>query len=612
MTFDLAIVLLMLATAIAMFVIDRPRMDAVALLVLVTMPLTGIVTMNEVLAGFSDSSIILIAALFVIGEGLVRTGVARRLGDWLDAQAGNSENRLLVLLMAAVGGLGSLMSSTAVVAIFIPVVLRISRNRGMSPGNLMMPLSFAALISGMLTLVATAPNLVVNAELARQGAAEFGFFSFTPFGLPVLLLGILYMMLARRLLTTGDSDGAASNRQRPTWHEWAERYRLKERERRVFVSGESPLVGKEINELALAAKGVNIIAIERGAGRSTKILRPTPQTRIEAGDIVLIDADAPASTLETLRTTYAVESRPFDDSTDYFSDRSQEIGLVEAILPPESKFIGQTVREANISSDYHLTAIGLRHGNDVVAEGLQDTQLKVGNTLLLVGFWSDIRTLQDEIADMVVLNMPAEREDVLPAASRAPHALSILALVVALMVSGVLPNVQAALIGCLLMGLFGCVDFHAAYRSISWKTLILIVGMLPFSLALQRTGGVDLAANGVVQLVGDASPHLMLATLFVITAGLGLFISNTATAVLMAPVAIAIANDLGVSPYPFAMIVALAASTAFMTPISSPVNTLVVGPGGYSFGDFVKVGTPFAVIVAIVSVLLVPIFLPFG
>ena len=196
--------------------------------------------------------------------------------------------------------------------------------------------------------------------------------------------------------------------------------------------------------------------------------------------------------------------------------------------------------------------------------------------------------------DVVVLNMPAELEEVLPAAQRAPHALAVLGLVVALMVSGLVPNVQAALIGCLLMGLFGCVDFNSAYRSINWKTLILIVGMLPFSLALQRTGGVDLAADAVVDLVGGAAPRLVLATLFVITAGLGLFISNTATAVLMAPVALAIAKELGASPYPFAMIVALAASTAFMTPISSPVNTLVVGPGQYSFGDFVKVGAPFS------------------
>lgn len=611
MNLELALVLLMLAAAVVMFVINRPRMDAVALLVLVAMPLTGIITMNEALAGFSDSSIILIAALFVIGEGLVRTGVARRLGDWLDAQAGTSESRLLVFLMAAVGGLGSLMSSTAVVAIFIPVVLRISQNRGMSPGRLMMPLSFAALISGMLTLVATAPNLVVNAELIRQGATGFSFFSFTPFGLPLLALGILYMLLARRLLANKPDEAGALSR-RPTLRDWTERYNLAEREQRVFVTAHSPFVGKRLDEISLRKAGVNLLAIERGKGLSAKILRPMAQTQIEAGDILLVDANAPKEEIDALREAYALEPRPFGEGKDYFGDRSQEIGMVEIILPAESKLIGLTVLEARIRSGYGLTVIGLRHGSQVVTKGLLTEKLKLGDTLLLCGFWSDIGDLQDKTADMVVLNMPAEFEEVLPAASRAPYALGILGLVVVLMVSGVVPNVQAALIGCLLMGLLGCVDFNSAYGSISWKTLILIVGMLPFSLALQRTGGVDLAADAVVNLVGSASPRFVLATLFIITALLGLFISNTATAVLMAPVALAIAKDLGASPYPFAMIIALAASTAFMTPISSPVNTLVVGPGQYSFGDFVKVGVPFSIVVAIVSVLLVPVFLPFN
>lgn len=609
MNFDLAIVLLMLAAAVAMFVVNRPRMDAVALLVVVAMPFTGVITMNEALAGFSDSSIVLIAALFVIGEGLVRTGVARRLGDWLDAKAGESENRLLVLLMAAVGGLGSLMSSTAVVAIFIPVVLRISQNRGMSPGRLMMPLSFAALISGMLTLVATAPNLVVNAELVRQGATSFSFFSFTPFGLPILVLGILYMLFARKLLPGKPVTAGAISR--PTLRDWIGRYQLAKREQRVVVTARSVFVGKRIEEYSGRIAGVSLLAIERGSGMSMKMLRPTPQTQIEAGDILLVDANPPMTDIQALCETYALEPRPLGEAKDYFSDRSQEIGMVEVILPAESSLIGKTVEQARIRSRFGLTVTGLRHGDKVVTQGLLTEPLKLGDTLLLVGFWSDIRELQRDPTDLVVLNMPAELEEVLPAASRAPYALGVLGLVVVLMVSGVVPNVQAALIGCLLMGLFRCVDFESAYGSISWKTLILIVGMLPFSLALQRTGGVDLAANAVIHLVGEASPRLVLATLFIITALLGLFISNTATAVLMAPVALAIAKDLGASPYPFAMIIALAASTAFMTPISSPVNTLVVGPGQYSFGDFVKIGVPFSIVVAIVSVLLVPILLPF-
>jgi di/tricarboxylate transporter len=457
----------------------------------------------------------------------------------------------------------------------------------------------------MLTLVATAPNLVVNAELVRQGAA----LSFTPFGVPILVLGVLYMLFASRLLDA--KPVTASAPARPRLRDWIERYRLAEREQRVLVTAHSPLVGKRLDELLGRAAGINLLAIERSSGRAATTLRPTPQTEIEAGDILLVDADAPMTEIDALRKAYALEARPLSEGKDYFSDRSQDIGMVEVILPAESQLIGQTIREARLRSEHGLTAIGLRHGGKVVTEHLETERLKLGDTLLLVGFWSDIRNLQGHSADLVVLNMPAEFEEVLPAAGRALHALAVLGLVVVLMVSGVVPNVQAALIGCLLMGLLGCVDFKSAYGSISWKTLILIVGMLPFSLALQRTGGVDLAADAVIHLVGEASPRLVLATLFVITALLGLFISNTATAVLMAPVALAIAKDLGASPYPFAMIIALAASTAFMTPISSPVNTLVVGPGQYSFGDFVRVGVPFSIVVAIVTVLLVPLILPF-
>jgi len=610
MNLELALVLLMLAASVAMFVVNRPRMDAVALLMLTLMPFTGIITMNEALAGFSDSSVVLIAALFVIGAGLTRTGIARQLGDWLNAKAGSGETRLIVMLMASVAALGSLMSSTAVVAIFIPVAIRIAQNRGLAPGRLMMPLSVAALISGMLTLVATAPNLVVNAELMRQGAEGFNFFSFTPFGLPILALGIIYMLFARKLLKDKPAAESAAAA-RPTLRNWIERYQLADREQRLLVTPASSLAGKSCGDIMGRIPGVYMLAIERGSGLSLKVLRPDPHTVIEVGDVLLVDAEVSQAELEKLRAAFALEARPLTEGRDYFADRSQDIGMVEVILPAESAFIGLTIEEAQFRSRYGLTAIGLRHGNSVIRQSIRNERLKLGDTLLLIGFWPDIDKLKTESHDLVVLNMPAEFEEVLPAASRAPYALAVLGLVVVLMATGIVPNVQAALIGCLLMGLFACVDFNSAYGSISWKTIVLIVGMLPFSLALQRTGGVDLAADAVIQLVGDASPRMVIATLFVITAMLGLFISNTATAVLMAPVALAIAKDLGMSPYPFAMIIALAASTAFMTPISSPVNTLVVGPGQYSFGDFVKVGVPFSIVVAIVCVTLVPILLPF-
>ena len=609
MSFDLAVVLLLLAAAVAMFVLNRPRMDVVALIMIVALPLTGVITMNEAIAGFGDANVVLIAVLFVIGEGLVRTGVARRLGDWINAKAGTSETRLLVLLMAVVAGLGAVMSSTAVVAIFLPVVLRICQNTGMAPGRLMMPLSFAALISGMLTLVATAPNLVVNAELVRQGEAGFHFFSITPFGLPVLILGIVYMLFARRWL--GAAASAAPARRRPSLRDWIDQYQLADRGYRVRVAPHSSLVGKRLEELSLRASGVNLLAIERQSRSRARTVRPAAQTELRAGDVLFLDIRAPEVEIESLRQKYGVEILPLAAGARYLTDRAQELGMVEVIVPAESKLIGQSVLEARVRRDYGLTVIGLRRGQSVLGHGLLEEKLAVGDTLLLVGFWRDIERLQSEGGhDLVVLATPAELHDVLPAPDKAPQALAVLALIVGLMISGVIANVHAVLIGCLLMGLLGCVDMPSAYRSINWQSLILIVGMLPFSLALQRTGGVDLAADAMLQIVGDASPRLVLGALFVITAGLGLFISNTATAVLMAPVALALASDLGASPYPFAMIVALGASTAFSTPVSSPVNTLVVVPGSYVFGDFVRIGLPFSVIVLVVAVLLVPLLLP--
>ena len=609
MTIDLAVVLALLGAAVAMFAFGRPRMDAVALLMLTLLPLTGAVTMSEALVGFSDANVILIALLFVIGEGLVRTGVAQRMGDLLVARAGSSEARLIAFLMLVVGSLGAVMSSTGVVAIFIPIVLRIARNTGLAPSRLMMPLSMAALISGMLTLVATAPNLVVNAELDRAGIPGFAFFSFTPFGVPILLLGIGYMLLARRWLPdrTTKVDGIEDD---PSLRDWVQEYNLAAREQRVRIRPRSPLAGRTLEELQLRDNaGAHVLAIGRRGRFSNEIVEPKAKTRLKVGDILFIDLFAPDLDLAARREEMGLEELPATGR--YFTDRSQHLGMAEVMLPEGSALVGRTLVRSEFRTHYGLTAIGLRRGRRALGHDFTSEPLKVGDTLLLVGFWNEIRKLPRARRNMIVLHLPSELAEVLPATRKAPQALLCLALVVGLMVSGIVPNVQAALIGCLLMGVLGCVNFQSAYRSIHWASLILIVGMLPFSTALQRTGGVDLAANALLSVVGDAEPRIVLACLFGITALLGLFISNTATAVLMAPVGIAIAGELGASPYPFAMTVALAASAAFMTPVSSPVNTLVLAPGNYAFADFVKIGVPFTLVVMLVSVLLVPWLLPF-
>ncbi len=608
MNAELAIVLSFLVVAIALFVLDRPRMDAVALLMMAGLPFTGVITMGEALAGFSDPNVVLIAALFVLGDGLVRTGVAQQVGDWLIVRAGDSDRRLVVMLMLTVAGLGSVMSSTGVVAIFIPIVLRVARGTGTPPSRLMMPLSVAALISGMLTLVATTPNLIVNGALMRSGAEGFAFLSFTPFGVPVLALGVVYMLFARRWLPdAGATRDAASNR--PTLATWIERYDLAGREYRLRIGAGSALIGRRLDELDMrAVAGVNIVAIERMRRFSRDVFRPVGSTELAADDVLLIDLLAPSTTVEQLVPRYALEELPLTGA--YFSDRAQDIGMAEVMVAADSELVGRTPVEAAFRNRFGLTVLGLRRGGSAHEGLVRDERLRIGDTLLVVGPWKDIDRLRADAHDLVVLALPIERDAVLPAAGKALQAAACLGLVVVLMVSGLVPNVQAALLGCLLLGALRCMDLDTAYRAIHWKSLVLIVGMLPFSLALERTGGVDLAAETLTGLVGGLGPRAILASVFAITAVLGMFVSNTATAILMAPVALAIADELHASPYPFAMIVALAASTAFMTPISSPVNTLVVGPGNYAFGDFVRVGVPFALLVLLISVLLVPLLLP--
>ncbi|MBL0935429.1 MAG: SLC13 family permease [Rhizobiaceae bacterium] len=605
---DLAIVLLLLAAAIVMFATGRPRMDVVALIMIVALPLTGVIGVEDALAGFSDPNIVLIGALFVVGEALVRTGIAQRLGDWLVKRAGRSEARLIVLLMIVVAGIGSFMSSTGVVAIFVPIVLRIARNAAIPAGRLMMPLSVAALLSGMMTLVATAPNLVVHGELVRNGFAGFGFFAFTPFGLPLLALAILYMLVARRFL--GRSDAPTEMVRRPALGDFVKTYGLEGREHRFRVGPASPLVSDRLSAFDLrGSEGVNIIAIERTGRFGRQLMRPRAESRIEAGDVMLIDAQSPQIDIDALASRYGLQRLALGNA--YFSDRAEEIGMAELLVAPDSRVVGKTVVEARLRSVTDLAVIGIRRGREAIDAPVTEVALQGGDTLLVIGPWRAITRLPGGAERLIVLNAPIEMDDVAPAAHRAPHAAIILLVTVLFMATGIVPNVVAALLGCLMFGLFGCIDMNAAYRSVHWQTLILIVGMLPFSIALQRTGGIDIAAEWLLATVGEASPRFVLATLFALTAVLGLFISNTATAVLMAPVAIALAGSLGVSPYSFAMTVALAASAAFMTPVSSPVNTLVVGPGNYRFFDFVRIGVPFTLIAMVVTILLVPLVLPF-
>ena len=607
---ELIWVLSLLAIAVVLFATGKVRMDAIALMVIVAFVLSGTLTLNEAFSGFSDPNVILIAALFIIGDGLVRTGVATKMGAWLVSVAGNSETKMLIYLMLTVAGLGAFMSSTGVVAIFIPVVLSVSARMNTSPSRLMMPLSFAGLISGMMTLVATPPNLVVNSELLREGLHGFSFFSVTPIGLVVLILGIVYMLAVRFMLKTDNGDSARDGRKRSTFRDLIREYHLTGRALRLAIRPGSPMIGQRLDDLKLRERYcANVIGVERWRRFRRVIVNVNGVSEFRARDVLLIDMSASDVDLRQFCGEQMLE--PMVLRGEYFADQALDVGMAEVALIPDSEMIGKTVREIAFRTRFGLNIVGMKRDGKAMDGSVVDEPLQLGDILLVVGNWRQIALLAKRGRDFVVLNMPVEVDDASPAHSQAPHAIFCLVLMVALMLTDEIPNPIAAIIACLLMGKFRCINAESAYKAIHWPSIILIVGMMPFALALQKTGGVDLVVKGLMDVAGGEGPYLMLGCLFVMCAAIGLFISNTATAVLMAPIALAAAKSMGVSPYPFAMVVAMAASAAFMTPVSSPVNTLVLGPGKYSFSDFVKIGVPFTILVMVVCVLLIPVLFPF-
>lgn len=609
MNTDLVLTLAVLLVCVILFIINRPRMDAVALLVIIVLPLLGVITTEEAIAGFSDPSVLLIALLFVIGEGLVRTGVAYQMGDWLVKRAANNETRLLIFLMASVTLLGAVMSSTGIVAIFIPVALSMARRLNISPGRLMMPLSFAGLLSGMMTLVATPPNMVLNGALIRAGYDGFNFFSFTPFGLIFLVIGIAYMMVARRWLADRSVKARATSA-RPTLQSLVDAYRLGESGASVVVLPGCDLVGQTLGQLKLRTNfHANVIAIRRRSRFHNELISPSANTRLEPHDLLLVDSAGNGYTdIAGLEDTFGVTVRRLKGR--YFTDQSREVGMAEVLIPAESDLVNKTITESKFRTRFRLNIVGIRRNGKPIEDDYLDEPLKLGDTLLVVGPWKSIRQLQTHNRDFVLLTLPVEVDMAAPALHNAPFALLSLGIMIVLMVTGVVSNVQAALIACMLMGAFGCVTMNTAYKSINWQSLIVIVGMMPFAVALEKTGGIQLAVQGLIE-AGGSNPRLLLLYLFLLTSITGTFISNTATAVLVAPIAISIAAQAGLSPMPFAMTVALAASAAFMAPISSPVNMLVIGPGQYKFMDFVKVGVPFTLVVLVITILLVPVIFPF-
>ena len=608
MTEQMLTVFGILAGAIGLFAWGRIRADIVAILVVLALMLSRVLTPQESLAGFGDPVVILIAAIFIVGEALVNTGVAQRLGEAVLKAGHGSETRLIVLIMLLAGGIGAFMSSSAIVAMLIPVVLTIANKTGLNRKRMLMPLSVAALISGMMTLIASSPNMIIENALRAHGESPLSFFAWTPFGVGVLVIGIAFMLLSRGLLSkqlAAEEAGAAS----PGVSDLVSYYGLADRFHRLRVATDSPLIGQSVAQMQQIYhdSGVVLIGFERHSRRKTQFLPALPETVCEPDDIIFVvgGKDQTPHLIETLRLT---EMPQLDQAQR--GQALQEIGAGEIMLSPELKVIGKTLGEVEFRARYHVTALAIRHRGELVTTNLASQTLDFGDTLLVAGAWSDIRRMSADDRDFVMLTLAAEYKEVLPARERAPIAIGILVAMVLVMALELLPNAAAALLAALGMLATRCVKLDSIYRIISWKTLVLIAGMLPLATALTKTGATVLMAHELVTALGSLGPSAMLAVVFLVTAVTGLFLSNSATAVLIAPVAIEAAKAMHVSPHAFAMTVSIACCAAFVTPVSSPVNMLVMEPAGYSFGDYVKVGLPLLLLTMLVTVGLVAAIYP--
>jgi di/tricarboxylate transporter len=608
MTDQMLIVFGILAGAIGLFVWGRPRADIVAILVVLALIVSGVLTPGESLAGFGDPVVILMAAVFIVGEALVDTGVVQRLGEAVMKAGGASETRLIVLIMSLAALVGAFMSSTAVVAMFIPVVLTICNRTGLNRKRLLMPLSVGTLISGMMTLIASTPNMIIANALRARGLPALGFFSWTPFGLAVLAASIAFMLLGRPLLSKELRAGEAVTKA-PSAYDLIKSYGLADRWHRLRVTAGSPLIHRAVAQMRDPYErfGLILVGFERHRHGKTQFLPALLESTFEVDDAIFVVAPD-AHTQQFFETQQLVALPGLDERQR--AQALQDIGVAEVMVAPDSKWIGKPLGELEPRARYHVSVLAARHRGEPITTHLPTRRVDFGDTFLVAGDWNDLTRMWEDRQNFVGLTLPAEYRERLPARRRLPIAVAILVGMIAMMAFGLMPNSAAALLAALAMLATGCIAIDAIYRVISWKTVVLTAGLLPLATALTKTGATELMVHGLVGTLGTLGPIAMLVVVFLVTAVVGLFLSNAATAVLVAPVALEAAQKLHVSPSALAMTVTISCCAAFVTPVSSPVNMLVMEPGGYRFADYVKIGLPLLLVTMVVTIALVALIYP--
>ncbi|MER2261443.1 MAG: SLC13 family permease [Psychrobacillus sp.] len=612
---QLAITFSILAISIVLFISNRIRADLVALLALLAFVITGILEPNEALVGFSNSVVIMIAGLFVVGAGIVRTGLAQSAGNLLLKWSGKSEQKLFILLLIITGSVGAFMSNTGTVALMLPIVISIAISINSSPSKYLIPLSYISSLSGLLTLIATPANLIVSQVLVDNGYEKLGFFEITPVGIVAIIIGILYFVVARNVvLPKGNKKdtGGAGHKLSPK--QLAIDYELGGNLHRLKVPEDSLMIGKKLTDLKLPAKyHLAILKIDRKSTEGINLLPMTyqemagPLSTVQARDVLYIQGSLERT--EELARDYKLDVDDDDSMPDVLV--SKQLGIAEVLLTPHSTLINETVASIKFREKYNLNILGINRKGDYVLSEMADVRLRFGDALLVQGAWEEIELLAKTTNDVVVIGQPKEHASMAAASGKAPIAGAIMLFMIILMISELFPAVISVLIGAVLMVVTGCLrNMDDAYGKMNWESIILIAAMLPMATALEKTGGMVILSEGIIDLLGGFGALGVLAGIYFITMVFGQFISNTATAVLFAPIAMTAALSMGANPYTFLIAIAVSSSMAFATPVASPTNALVMTAGGYKFFDFVKAGIPLQLVMFVVMMIVIPIFFP--
>ena len=589
-----------LAAIVVLFVSNRVPVVLVAIGTALALYFTGVLNLDQSLRGFGDPAVIFIASLFVVSAGLDATGVTAWAGQGLIARAGQSRVRLLVLTMVLVALLTALISINGAVAALLPVVIVMAIRVGRSPSQLLMPLVFAAHSGSLLALTGTPVNVLVAEAAADAGLAPFGFFSFAIVGVPLLLGTIVIVVLFGQRLLPERSGRTIPTDLSTHARTLVEQYRLDDGMFQLRVRPRSPYVGSPPAAVDLAEyAGLTLVAILAGDGG------PLRRAALAEGDILIVRGDA--ATVGGLASDKLLAFRSEDapaGAADTLFTRSS--GLAEVVIPPRSGMIGQPVFPGMVTPSGDLVILAVQRRDENL--GPDETVLAAGDTLLLQGTWKALDEHLDDPDVLVVDSPELVRRQAVPMGAGAKQAIVVLLVMVLLLATGAVPSVIAGLVAACAMVLLGVLTVEQAYRAVNWTTVILVGAMIPLSTAMETTGAANLMAATLVHLVGGAGPYALLGGLFLLSAILGQLISNTATALIMIPIAMAAASEIGVSARPVLMSVAVASAAAFLTPVATPVNLMVMGPGGYRFGDYWKLGLPLLLLFFVVATFLVPVF----